>query len=148
MGEYTEIVSYRTAKLLKSKCYSESYYAGGDVTVTWDNYLGTEQYKEGELITDGDNWQGLVYGAPYYCDVIDWLRDNFKIVIELIPAFTFALNSNVAYYYKVYRIDKDNAKLSLLFEENMEMSSFKLAIDDIIEKLISENFINLDKDEN
>ena len=135
------IVEYELAKLLNNTLYGDDKYAAENVEVTWDNYLGTQVYEEGELIEKGDNIHGKYYMAPLYADVIDWLF-NQHIVVEFIPAFTYALASRVAYYYKVYRINDETAKLDLLFEEDMEMSSLKLAVKDIVKKLLEENYIS------
>jgi len=137
-------IDFELAEILNNRIYSDIYddkYAAGDVTCTYDNYLGSEQYKYGEYIETGDYVHGNYYYAPTYSEVIDWLFDK-GIIIEFIPAFTFALKDNVAYYYSVYQINKDEGKLHKLLYENMEMSSFKLAMKTIIEFLIKEKYID------
>ena len=144
MGEYSNIVSYEIAKALNNTLYADDKYAGeGNVTVTWDNYLGTKEYKEGELIDDGDNFHGKYYYAPHYSEVIDYLRDKYDIVVELIPVFTYALQGNISYYYKVYKINRQEAKLTLLFSDELFHSSFNLAMKLIIKNLIEQNLIEL-----
>lgn len=144
MGEYSNIVSYEIAKALDNCFYADDKYAGeGNVIVTWDNYLTEAEFKEGELINDGDNFHGKYYYAPYYSEVIDYLRDKYDIVIELIPVFTYALITNVGYYYKVFKIDKDEGKLTLLFEDNEWFSSFELAMNTIIKDLIEQKIFEL-----
>lgn len=144
MSEYTNIVPYEVARALNNCFYADDKYAGeGNVTVTWDNYLGTKEFKEGKLIDDGDNFHGKYYYAPHYSELIDYLRDKCDIVIELIPVFTYALITNVGYYYKVFKIDKDEGKLTLLFEDNEWFSSFGLAMKTIIKDLIENKIIEL-----
>lgn len=137
-----ERIDFNLAKLLNNRIYADIYddkYAAEEVTVTWDNYLGTKNYKEGEYIGDGEYVHGRYYYAPTYAEVIDWLFDK-GIVIEFNPAFTFALNEHIAYYYSVYLKKEDG--LFILFTTKLEMSSFKLAMKDIIEKLINDKYIN------
>lgn len=137
-----ERIDFNLAKLLNNRIYADIYddkYAAEEVTVTWDNYLGTKKYKEGEYIEDGEYVHGKYYYAPTYAEVIDWLFDK-GIVIEFNPAFTFALNEHIAYYYSVYLKKEDG--LFMLFTTKLEMSSFKLAMKDIIEKLINDKYIN------
>lgn len=136
-----ERIDFNLAKLLNNRIYADIYddkYAAEDVTVTFDNYLGTEHYKEGEFIEDGEYVHGRYYYAPTYAEVIDWLFDK-GIVIEFNPAFTFALNEHIAYYYSVYLKKEDG--LFILFTTKLEMSSFKLAMKDIIEKLEEKKLI-------
>ena len=76
-----------------------------------------------------------------YAEVLDWLQLYYNIIISFEPAFTFATNDHVAYFYKVYKVNNKEAKLDLLFEEKEWMSSFKLAIKDIVKKLIEEKYI-------
>lgn len=134
-------VEYELAKILNNTLYGDDKYAAENVEVTWDNYLGTQEYEEGELIEDGDNIHGKYYMAPLYADVIDYLFSK-HIVVEFIPAFTYALYDHVAYYYKVYKINDENARLVTIFEENQEMASLKLAIKIIVKRLIDENYIS------
>ena len=144
MSEYTNIVPYEVAKTLNNTLYADDKYAGeGNVTVTWDNYLGTKEFKEGELIDDGDNFHGKYYCAPRYSELIDYLHDKYDIIIELIPVFTYALQENVSYYYKVHKVDRREAKLTLLFSDEWFHSSFKLAMSLIIKNLIEQNLIEL-----
>lgn len=136
-----ERIDFNLAKLLNNRIYADIYddkYAAEDVTVTFDNYLGTEHYKEGEFIEDGEYVHGRYYYAPTYAEVIDWLFDK-GIVIEFNPAFTFALNEHIAYYYSVYLKKEDG--LFILFTTKLEMSSFKLAMKDIIENLEEKKLI-------
>ena len=137
-------IDFDLAEVLNNRVYADCYddnYAAEDVEVTWDNYLGVQKYKRGEYIEDGDYIHGQSFFAPTYAEVIDWLF-NRGITIEFIPGFTFALNEHVAYYYKVYKIKDELGKLDCLFEENMMMSSFELAMRDIVKKLINEKYID------
>lgn len=139
-----ERINFDLAKLLDNRIYADIYddkYAAEDVEVTWDNYLGVGKYKEGDFIDDGDDVHGKYYYAPTYAEVIDWLF-NRKIVIEFKPCFTFALKDNIAYYYDVFRVSKENGGMELLFKSDYEMSSFELAMKDIVEKLINEKYID------
>ena len=139
-----EIVDFYLAEILNNRVYSDIYdakYAAEDVEVTWDNYLGVRKYKSGEFIDDGDDVHGKYYYAPTYAEVIDWLF-NRKIVIEFKPCFTFALKDNIAYYYDVFRVSKENGGMESLFTSDYEMSSFELAMKDIVEKLINEKYID------
>ena len=137
-------IDFDLAKILNNRIFADVYndkYAAEDVKTTFENYLTVIDYKEGEYIEEGDYIHGNYYYAPTYAEVIDWLFDK-GIVIEFLPAFTFALKDNVAYYYSVYQINKDEGKLHTLLYENMEMSSFKLAMKTIIEFLIKEKYID------
>lgn len=58
-------VEYELAKILNNTLYGDDKYAAENVEVTWDNYLGTQEYEEGELIEDGDNIHGKYYMALY-----------------------------------------------------------------------------------
>ena len=139
-----DTIDFKLAKLLNNRVYADftdNKYAAGDVEVTWDNYLGSGKYKEGDLINDGDTVHGKYYFAPSYAEVIDWLFEK-GIVIELNPCFTFALNSNVAYFYKVYKINVDNASLELLFDDQEWFSSLELAMYNIVKKIIEDKYID------
>ena len=141
-----ERIDFNLAKLLNNRIYADIYddkYAAGDVTVTWDNYLGTKEYKEGEHIDDGDDIHGKYYYAPTYAEVIDWLF-NKGIVIEFKPGFTFALNDKVAYYYVVYKINNEGENypgLTKLFSDELMMSSFEFAMNEIIRILVEKELI-------
>ena len=137
-------IDFKLAKLLNNRVYADftdNKYAAGDVEVTWDNYLGSKKYKEGEYIEDGEYVHGKYYFAPSYAEVIDWLFEK-GIVIELNPCFTFLLNSNVAYFYKVYKINVDNASFDLLFDDQEWFSSFELAMYNIVKKIIEDKYID------
>lgn len=137
-------IDFKLAKLLNNRVYADftDYkYAAGDVEVTFDGYLGVTKYNEGELIEYDDNIHGRYYFAPSYAEVIDWLFEK-GIVIELNPCFTFALNSNVAYFYKVYKINVDNASLDLLFDDQEWFSSFELAMYNIVKKIMEGKYID------
>jgi len=136
-------ISYKSAKLLNNRIYADMHddkYAAEEVEITWDNYLGSKKYQEGEFIDDYyDNIHGKYYYAPTYAEVIDWLF-NRRIVIEFKPSYTFALVDRVAYYFTVYL--KDDGGFKKIFDQNMEMSSFNLAMETIIEFLINEKYID------
>lgn len=138
----TDRIDFDLAKILKNRIYAELHedrYAAEEVEVTWDNYLGVIKYAEGEYIEGWpDNIHGRTYFAPTYAEVLDWLFDK-GIVIHFDPGYTFALNERVAYYYKVWNIQE--GYMNLLFEETMEMSSFGLAMKEIIAKLIEMKLI-------
>lgn len=144
MEEYSKIVNYSIAKLLNKTLYAVDKYAGeGNVTVTWDNFLGKKEFKEGELIDDGDNFYGKYYYAPTYGELIDWLNSEKHIIIELNPVFTYSTVNHVAYFYKVYKINDEDSKLTLLFEENTWFSTFEFAMNEILKKLIENKIIEL-----
>ena len=139
-----ERIDFDLAKLLNNRIYADIYddkYATEDVTVTFDNYLGVQNYKEGEFIDDGDYVHGKYYYAPTYAEVIDWLF-NKGIVIEFMPAYTFSLLDRIAYFYIVYKKDDENSKMSIIFQDLEWMSSFELAMKNIVEKLINEKYID------
>jgi len=141
-----ERIDFYLAKILNNRVYADIYddkYAAEDVTVTFDNYLGTKEYKEGEYIDDGDDIHGKYYYAPTYAEVIDWLF-NKGIVIEFKPGFTFALENRVAYYYVVYKVNNENENypgFTKLFSDELMMSSFKFAMDEIIRILVEKELI-------
>lgn len=142
MGEYSNIVSYEIAKALNNTLYADDKYAGeGNVTVTWDNYLGTKEFKEGELIDDGDNFHGKYYYAPTYAEVIDWFSSSKHIIIELNPVFTYSTRNHVAYFYKVYKINEEESRLTLLFEESSWFCTFEFALNEMIIKLKNDNLL-------
>ena len=139
-----EIVDFYLAEILNNRVYSDIYdakYAAEDVEVTWDNCLGVRKYKSGEFIDDGDDVHGKYYYAPTYAEVIDWLYSK-GIVIEFIPAYTFSLLDRIAYFYIVYKKDDENSKMSIIFQDLEWMSSFELAMKNIVEKLINEKYID------
>lgn len=137
-------IDFDLAEVLNNRVYADCHddkYAAEDVEVTWDNYLGVKKYKRGEYIEDGDYMHGKSFFAPTYAEVIDWLF-NRGIVIEFLPCFTFALKDNIAYYYNVFRVSKENGGMQKLFKSSYEMSSFELAMRDIVKKLINEKYID------
>lgn len=147
MEQYSKVITYKLSKLLDNHLFSElsdyKYAAEDDVIVTWDNYLGTKTYNEGELIEDGDNIHGKYYYAPLYCEVLDWLEDKYNIIIELSPVYTFSTINQLAYFYKVYLKDDENSTLTLLFEDKEWFSSFTFLFETIIEELINKEYIKL-----
>lgn len=147
MNNLSDLVSFEIAKILDNKLYPEHcdyfYYAGENLQVTFDNSLTVKEFKEGELIDDGDNVHGKKYIIPQYCDIIDWLKNEFDIIIELQPVFTFALKDNIAYYYAVYKINREKAKLKPLFDEKKWKGSLSSTIKEILERLIKENYIEI-----
>ena len=137
-----EFADYDLAKLIDNKIWSNEKYAAEDLEVTWNDYLTVWKYKEGEIITDGDNVHGKVYFAPTYTEIISYLDEYYGIVIDFQPAFTFSTKGHIAYFYKVYRKNDNEGRLDLLLEEKEWMSSFKLAMKTIISELLKRNFIN------
>ena len=139
-----EKIDFELAEFLNNRIYADLYddkYAAGDVTCTYDNYLGTEHYKYGEYIEDGETVHGDFYWAPTYGEVIDWLYGK-GIIIEFIPAYTFSLSDRIAYFYIVYKKDDENSKMSIIFQDIEWMSYFELAMKNIVEKLINEKYID------
>mgnify|MGYP007101857440 CR=1 FL=1 len=139
-----DTIDYKLAKILNNRVFADTYgskYAAEYVEVTYDNYLGVGKYKEGDFIEDGDYVHGKYYYAPTYAEVIDWLVNN-EIYIEFMPAFTYSLNEHIAYYFFVYKKNEDEGKLNVIFEQLKEMSSFGLAMKDIVEKLINDKYID------
>lgn len=139
-----DTIEFELAKILDNKIFSDftdNKYAAENVEVTWDNYLGVGKYKEGDLIDDGDNIHGKYYYAPTYAEVIDWLF-NRGIIIEFSPVYTFSLQDRIAYFYKVYKKNDEESTLNLIYKDFMWFSSFKLAMKDIIKKLIEDKYIN------
>ena len=135
-------IDFDLAKILNNRIFADIYndkYAAEDVKTTFENYLTVINYKEGEYIEEGDYIHGNYYYAPTYAEVIDWLFDK-GIVIEFIPAFTFALREHIVYYFSVYKICDDG--LDTIFKQVMEMSSFELAMKTIVEFLIKEKYID------
>lgn len=136
-------IDFDLAKLLNNRVYADFYddkYAAEDVECTFDNYLGVVKYKEGDFIEEGDYVHGKYYYAPTYAEVIDWLF-NRGIIIEFMPAYTFALKDRIGYAFKVYKIGVDDKLLSVIFEQIDIMSSFQLAMKDIVKKLIDEKWV-------
>lgn len=75
-----------------------------------------------------------------YGELIDSLFVRYNIVIMFDPAFTYALQEQVAYYYTVYQ-KTDEGKLKILIESRNELSSFNLAIKDIVTELKEKKYI-------
>ena len=140
-----EKIDFELAEFLNNRLPSDIYedkYANGQVLVTWENYLGTKEYQDKEYIVDGEYVHGNFYWAPTYAEVLDWLYDK-GIIVEFIPGYTFALTDRIAYCYKVYRkLPEEGGRLPIIFEQLGEMSSFELAMKDIVKKLINEKYIN------
>ncbi len=132
---FTDYINFNIAELLNNRLYGDYCYAAEDCEVTWDNSLGLKKYSKGEFIDDGDFIHGKTYFAPTYAEVIDWLFEN-GFVIELMPAYTFALNDRVAYYWVLYKKNDEQGKLKLIFSKLDEMSSFGLAMEDIVKKVL------------
>ena len=147
MEQYSGVITYKLAKLLDNHLFSElsdyKYSAQNNLIVTWDNYLGTKTFNEGELIEDGDYIHGKYYYAPLYCEVLDWLENNYNIVIELSPVYTFSTINKLAYFYKVYLKDDETSSLKLLFEDNKWFSSFTFLFETVIKELIDKEYIKL-----
>lgn len=140
----SERINFDLAKLLNNRLYTDltdDKYADGKVVVTWDNYLGSKEYQDGEYIDDGEYFHGNYFYAPTYGEVIDWLYSK-GIIIEFIPAYTFSLLDRIAYFYIVYKKDDENSKMSIIFQDLEWMSSFELAMKNIVEKLINEKYID------
>ena len=138
----SERINFDLAKLLNNRLYTDltdDKYADGKVVVTWDNYLGSKEYQDGEYIDDGEYFHGNYFYAPTYGEVIDWLFDK-GIIIDFDPCFTYSIIDRIAYYYKVYKIKED--KLIEIFNDVSWISSFKLAMYDIVKKLIEEKYID------
>lgn len=139
-----EFADYDLAKLLNNKIWSDKKYAyaAEDVEVSWGDFLTIRKYKEGEIITDGDNVRGKVYYALTYAELIKLLDKCYGIVIDFQPAFTFSTKGHIAYFYKVYRKNDKERRLDLLFEEKEWLPSFEFAMEAIISELLKRNFIN------
>lgn len=139
----TNTINFSLAETLDNMVFGNSgdKYAAEALECTFDNFLGTTHYSYRELIPCDGNAHGKTYFAPSYAEVIDWLFEK-GIVILFDPAFTVATNSKIAFYYTVYKLDKENCRLTKLFEDNLYMSSFPLAMKDIVSKLIKEKHID------
>lgn len=97
--------------------------------------------ESAKILKDAGFPQSNEEGIPSHGDVIDWLFTKHNIVINFEPVFTFALKDHVAYYVTAYKVDNDNAIFIPVFENEMEMYSFGLAMKEIIEKLKSDGII-------
>ena len=136
---FEEIVSYNIAKLLNNTLYSEhsdKKYAAEDVEVTYDNYLGKETYGEGELIENGDCVHGKYYMACTYGELYDYLHKEYGIIISFTPAFTYATNNNLAFYFTAYKTNKESHSFDIFFEDKSYMYSFHLMFETILKKIL------------
>lgn len=146
MLHLSKTINFELAKLLDNRIYADmcdDRYAAEDVIVTWDNYLGSKKYKEGEYIADGDyTIHGKNYFAPTYAEVIDWLFDK-GFIIEFTPCVSHTLEGNIAYYYQVWKItdDKGAVKVILRTEDITLIKSFQLTMKEIVTKLIDMKMI-------
>ena len=74
-----------------------------------------------------------------YGQVFDWLSNEKGIVITLEPFFTFGLQGNFAYTWKISYVSKEDAKLVTITEEDVMRpgdplgGSFATTADDAIE---------------
>lgn len=134
-----DTITFELAKLLDNRVFPDAYenskYAAEDLEVTFDESLGTHKYKKGEFITEGDNVHGKFYYAPTYAEVLDWIRYKKGYVIEWSPAFTYALRNHIAYHYRLWKVNDVEGRLILVTESKFELSSFELAVRDIVTKI-------------
>ena len=121
---FNNVVSFNIAKLLNNRVYGDNKYATENLKVTWDNYLGTQEYKEGELIDDGDNIHGKYVMAPSIADVIDWLFEEKQIVFRFEPVYTFSTKEHIAYYFKAY-INRDKESFDDLIATYKQICVYK-----------------------
>lgn len=93
---------------------SEFRYVNCDnFRITFDNYLGVETKRRGDLILyepSGENYHGEYILAPSYGEVFDWF-ENQRIIITIIPHFTYAFQTNISYTYVISTINDEEAKL-------------------------------------
>ena len=133
---YNDIVDFETAELLRNRVCGERKYAAEEMETTMDNFLGARKWHMGELIdANEENFHGNTYDAPTYADVLDWLYEEYGLIVEFRPAFTFALKERVAYYYTVWEKVEVEGRIRVLFSEDMEMCSFGLVFKEILRKL-------------
>ena len=71
------------------------------------------------------------------------MENNYNIVIELSPVYTFSTINKLAYFYKVYLKDDETSSLKLLFEDNKWFSSFTFLFETVIKELIDKEYIKL-----
>ena len=148
-----DFVFYDFAKLLDGKIKSSSPYGAryAGETLAFHKYDAhthksiTVVYLEGEVLDVRDAYTAQAeakktYLAPTYAEVIDWLYGQY-IVFEFSPAFTYALKNNVAYNVSAFKVNKDEGRLDVVFENKMEMYSFELAIYEITKKLLEQGII-------
>jgi hypothetical protein len=135
---FNKVVSFNTAKLLNNRVYGDEKYALEDLKVTWDNFLSTGNYKEGELITDGDNIHGKYVMAPTIADVIDWLFEECKIVFRFEPVYTFSTNEHIAYYFKAYKVNHDESKLDVVYQDDLYMYTIDCAVETVLKEIVFE----------
>lgn len=138
---YSKIVDFDLAVLLDDRIEPKDYsrYAVTECTKIHGDI--PEYFKSGNLITgDIDYIYGEDVYAPTYAEVIDWLCDN-AFIVELNPVFTFSTKDHLAYYFNLYEINNDEARLDLIYNDPNWMGSFENCIKDIVKWLIQNELI-------
>lgn len=137
VSEYTEHVPFEIGVKLKEygywnpRCTYESSYNG-------PCYFKTKKfYKDGVVA----NWNDIT-PAPTYAEVIDWFVNEKRIIIILEPFFTYSLNGNIAYNWKIYYLDKELGLVLRTEEDEWDSSkgyggSFKLTANAAIESAMT-----------
>ena len=133
-----DCVTYEIAKLLENRIYSDNKYAAEDVTVTWDNMLGVGEFKEGELIDDGDNIHGKTFEAPTYAEVLDYLKETYGVLIKFYPVYTFSTKDHIAYYITAYKLNKHDCKLEEYYKDDLYMYTLECGIETVLKEVLED----------
>ena len=126
MTEYDSQISFELAVLLKDYGLPSDYYYDDNKELDIPNSSYYFDYK---------------YPAPSYGEVFDWLSGE-GVTVTLEPFFTFSLNGNVGYTWRIDIVDSEYAKLETITENDLWNSgkgyggSFKLQADEAIKEAI------------
>ena len=133
MAYYKETVPFEIAvKLYESgfdlsKFDDDYYYALDDITVTFDNYLGTETIPKGETLylLSSQNYHGKYIPAPDYATALDWLMEKGWFLQTMMLDINY-------YSFEFKPINKSmNERICC----NGDWNALNIALEEVLEKL-------------
>lgn len=96
-----KIVSFETAKLAKEKTFNEKceyhyqYFIndGGYELIHYEDNGSAHGFQELHMNSIATIRGNLEYSAPYQYQLLDWLREEYKIFVTIYPYIKTSLNN-------------------------------------------------------
>ena len=115
------LVSFEVAKLLKDKGFDcESNYK---LSFGTNNEVGASRISPTKLSDCDKNYRDHNILIPTQALAIEWVMENFKILINIFP-YTFNVKNILLWSYNIYKIENNDLVYGLEFPDIDDPSLF------------------------